>query len=288
MSLSALDVLSGTLAGWAVTAVGHPFETIKLRLQTQPSPPHAIYKSGMDAARQTLARDGIKGFYVGVASPIAGQTIFRSALFAVNGAYTRARLAIPGADGQKRKSLSYVEYAAGGSIAWSICTLIECPINVAATQLQVQTVRTRLAAAEAAVRITATIPGNVDAVAQSVPQPPPSPLYRGVAHYLRTAPAAHGLRASLFVGLVPHALRNAIGGALHFGAFEATRRTIAEARGVPVERVGLATNMVRMSAHICDNVLTPLFAAIDWHYPLPFAVCRKYRWDSFLECGVPS
>lgn len=50
-----VDVMSGFAAGINVTLVGHPFETIKVRLQTQPSPPNQIYNGLVDCIKKTIA-----------------------------------------------------------------------------------------------------------------------------------------------------------------------------------------------------------------------------------------
>ena len=48
-----------------MTLVGHPLETIKVRLQTQPSPPNHIYSGVADCFRKTLQWEGPAGLYKG-------------------------------------------------------------------------------------------------------------------------------------------------------------------------------------------------------------------------------
>ena len=59
------NVLSGTIAGVAVCLVGHPFDTLKVRLQTQPVN-KPIYKGLTDCFLKTLKWEGIGGLYKGV------------------------------------------------------------------------------------------------------------------------------------------------------------------------------------------------------------------------------
>lgn len=40
---------------------GHPADTIKVRLQTQPSPP--IYSSAMDCVRKLVKEEGVSNFF---------------------------------------------------------------------------------------------------------------------------------------------------------------------------------------------------------------------------------
>jgi solute carrier family 25 carnitine/acylcarnitine transporter 20/29 len=53
----------------AQVVVGHPLDTIKVRLQTQPRGAPA-YSGMMDCARQTLASEGPSGFFKGMLSPL--------------------------------------------------------------------------------------------------------------------------------------------------------------------------------------------------------------------------
>ena len=75
------DLIAGCAAGVGICAVGHPFDTLKVLLQTQPEK----YKGMGDAARQTIAAHGATGLYRGVASPLIGMGIFNAVQFAVFG-----------------------------------------------------------------------------------------------------------------------------------------------------------------------------------------------------------
>ena len=79
------EVVSGTAGGLAVCFVGHPFDTLKVRLQTQPPPPHHLYSGLWDCVTKTVKWEGVGGLYKGVASPALGQMFFRAALFSTFG-----------------------------------------------------------------------------------------------------------------------------------------------------------------------------------------------------------
>jgi len=54
------------VAGAAQLLVGHPFDTIKVKLQSQPAlAPGAapVYSGALDATRRTLAAEGMRGLY---------------------------------------------------------------------------------------------------------------------------------------------------------------------------------------------------------------------------------
>jgi solute carrier family 25 (mitochondrial carnitine/acylcarnitine transporter), member 20/29 len=66
--------LSGGAGGICLVLVGHPLDTIKVRIQTmqvvpgQPPP----YNGLVDCARKIIAREGVTGLYKGMAAPLAG------------------------------------------------------------------------------------------------------------------------------------------------------------------------------------------------------------------------
>ena len=62
---TAKNSLSGTAAGIAVCLVGHPFDTLKVRLQTQPTH-NPVYSGLTDCFLKTLKWEGIGGLYKGV------------------------------------------------------------------------------------------------------------------------------------------------------------------------------------------------------------------------------
>jgi len=64
------------LAGWAggvgILAVGHPFDTVKTRLQDMPKPKPGeapLYTGALDCAKKTIKIDGPLGLYKGVIGP---------------------------------------------------------------------------------------------------------------------------------------------------------------------------------------------------------------------------
>ncbi|CAG2060149.1 unnamed protein product [Timema podura] len=66
--------LSGGFGGFCTVVAGHPLDTIKVRLQTMPvnTGESPLYKGTWDCARQTFQKEGLTGFYKGMAAPIAG------------------------------------------------------------------------------------------------------------------------------------------------------------------------------------------------------------------------
>ncbi|KAI8883981.1 mitochondrial carrier [Backusella circina FSU 941] len=133
----AQDLIAGTVGGWAQVAVGnyalnsHPFDTIKVRLQTQPSPP--IYKNAMDCVRKLVKEEGPKGVYRGVMSPLAGIGFCNAVMFMSNGYFRRVLQ-----NGDEKKALSIVEIGIAGSLAGSVMAFLNCPIELLKVKLQTQ------------------------------------------------------------------------------------------------------------------------------------------------------
>ncbi|RMZ89764.1 hypothetical protein DV736_g3012, partial [Chaetothyriales sp. CBS 134916] len=61
--------LAGVASGVAKCTVGHPFDTIKVRLQTSSK---ARFSGPFDCCLQTLRKEGIRGFYKGMTPPLIG------------------------------------------------------------------------------------------------------------------------------------------------------------------------------------------------------------------------
>lgn len=71
------EFIAGGFGGSCLVLVGHPLDTIKVRLQTmsKPEPGKApIYLGTFDCAKKTVANEGFRGLYKGMAAPLIGVT----------------------------------------------------------------------------------------------------------------------------------------------------------------------------------------------------------------------
>ena len=136
------DVTAGTCGGIAVTLVGHPFDTLKVRLQTQSST-KPVYSGVVDCFMKTLRWEGVGGLYKGVTSPLVGQMFFRSVLFTAYGQskdmLLRKRKSEEGAGAVLRAS----DYFVAGGITGFCAAFAEGPIDFYKSQMQVQIVRAK-------------------------------------------------------------------------------------------------------------------------------------------------
>lgn len=119
----ALDFFAGSIGGIAGVVVGHPFDTVKVRLQTQPS---SSYSGMIQCFSKIVQEESIFGLYKGLLPPLAGFAAMNAITFGVQG-MTYRRLE-PG-----RNSLFLSGLVAG--VAQSI---VVSPMELVKTQMQLQ------------------------------------------------------------------------------------------------------------------------------------------------------
>jgi ornithine carrier protein len=78
---AAKDILFGCIAGIVGKIIEYPFDTVKVRLQSQPDGLPPQYKGPMDCFRQSWKADGIPGLYRGISAPLVGAAVETSSLF---------------------------------------------------------------------------------------------------------------------------------------------------------------------------------------------------------------
>ncbi|PON65529.1 Mitochondrial substrate/solute carrier [Trema orientale] len=194
------DLTSGTVGGAAQLIVGHPFDTIKVKLQSQPVPPPGQlpkYAGAMDAVKQTLAAEGPRGLYKGMGAPLATVAAFNAVLFSVRGqmeALLRSEPGVPLTVNQQ------IICGAGAGVAVSI---LACPTELVKCRLQAQSALADSASAGVAVK------------------------YGGPLDVARQVLRSEGGVRGLFKGLVPTLAREVPGNAVMFGVYEAVKQYLA-------------------------------------------------------------
>ncbi|KAK8793528.1 hypothetical protein WA158_004887 [Blastocystis sp. Blastoise] len=183
------DTVAGGIGGIGLVAVGHPFDTIKVRIQTQPAD-NPIYKGTLDCVRKTQKLEGLKGFYKGCASPLVGQIFYNAVQFLAFGQVKQAMIHGP--------RLSIKESLVAGAVTGVAVTFVECPMDFLKSQIQVQAVK-----------------------AQSNPEY--KPQFKGVADCAKQVFKTNGL-LGVFQGFLPTLYRDTIAVSLYFGSYEWVRR----------------------------------------------------------------
>lgn len=69
------------MAGIVGKYIEYPFDTVKVRLQSQPDNQPLRYKGPLDCFRQSIKADGVLGLYRGITAPLVGAAAETSSLF---------------------------------------------------------------------------------------------------------------------------------------------------------------------------------------------------------------
>lgn len=69
------------IAGIVGKYIEYPFDTVKVRLQSQPDHLPLRYKGPLDCFRQSIRSDGLVGLYRGISAPLVGAALENSSLF---------------------------------------------------------------------------------------------------------------------------------------------------------------------------------------------------------------
>ncbi|XP_039026482.1 mitochondrial carnitine/acylcarnitine carrier-like protein [Hibiscus syriacus] len=223
----AKDLLSGTVGGVAQLMVGHPFDTIKVKLQSQ-SIPHPgqppQFAGAMDAFKQTLAAEGPRGLYKGMGAPLATVAALNAALFMVRGQLEDLLRSEPGA------LLTVSQQFVAGAGAGGAVSVLTCPTELLKCRLQAQNALAHSGSAGAALK------------------------YRGPIDVVRHVLASEGGIRGLFKGFVPTLVRDIPGNSAIFGVYEAVKQYMAG--GADTSKLGrgsliMAGGMAGASFWIC-------------------------------------
>jgi len=121
------ETFAGGLAGFAQALVGHPFDTVKVNMQTS-----AEKKPMGEVIKTIIQRDGPLGLYKGVQSPLAGLFFMNAALFTAYGASKRLIGETP------TNQLTIPEYFKAGLLAGIAVAFVEGPVDFFKCQLQMR------------------------------------------------------------------------------------------------------------------------------------------------------
>lgn len=240
------DLTAGTVGGAAQLIVGHPFDTIKVKLQSQPAPlpgQPPKYSGAMDAVRQTVAAEGPRGLYKGMGAPLATVAAFNAVLFTVRGqteAFLRPESGAP---------LTVNQQVVCGAVAGVAVSFLACPTELIKCRLQAQSALASVGSAAVAVKYA----GPMDVA----------------RHVLKSEGGVRGL----FKGLFPTLAREVPGNAAMFGVYEATKQYLAGStdtsklgRGSLIVAGGLAGGTFWLSVYPTD-VIKSVIQVDDYKNP---------------------
>ncbi|XP_056449453.1 solute carrier family 25 member 45-like [Gadus chalcogrammus] len=183
------EYMAGSVSGALGVIVGHPMDTVKVRLQV-----HTQYNGIFDCVAKTFANEGLHGFFKGMAFPALTSGLSNSAIF---GSYcsaldylTRSR---PG-DRVQGKDAPAAHVFAAGCFSGLVGVVIMAPVDLVKVRLQGQASGAR---------------------------------YRGPLHCVSTILREEGPRG-LYRGALALALRDVPCYGLYFLPYELVRRALTE------------------------------------------------------------
>ncbi|KAF2643952.1 mitochondrial carnitine/acylcarnitine carrier protein [Massarina eburnea CBS 473.64] len=131
--------VAGVFSGITKLSVGHPFDTIKVRLQTSD---HAQFRGPVDCLLKTLRKEGVKGIYKGATPPLVGWMFMDSLMLGSLSVYRRVlneRLFNPTRRaGEERGKLPVMGHAVAGTMAGWTVSFLAAPVEHIKARLQVQ------------------------------------------------------------------------------------------------------------------------------------------------------
>ncbi|KAI5590868.1 hypothetical protein POPTR_004G046801v4 [Populus trichocarpa] len=128
------EYLAGLLAGVATVITGHPFDTVKVKLQIHNTEAHGIkYKNGLHCTTRILQTEGVKGLYRGASSSFVGMAFESSLLF---GIYSQTKQSLQGGlqSDAPRPQVIIPSAAYGGAII----SFLLCPSELVKCRMQIQ------------------------------------------------------------------------------------------------------------------------------------------------------
>ncbi|KAJ0413660.1 mitochondrial carrier domain-containing protein [Aspergillus carlsbadensis] len=189
---------AGGVGGVCAVVVGHPFDLVKVRLQTAEK---GVYSGAIDVVKRTIAREGLmRGLYAGVSAPLVGVT----PMFAVSfWGYDLGKSLVSSVSEVKVQNntpqYTIGQISAAGFFSAIPMTLITAPFERVKVLLQIQ--------------------------GQNPPPPGQKPKYSGGVDVVRQLYKEGGIR-SVFRGSAMTLARDGPGSAAYFAAYEYIKRSL--------------------------------------------------------------
>ncbi|KAI1950732.1 carnitine transporter [Ophidiomyces ophidiicola] len=205
--------VAGGVGGICAVVVGHPFDLVKVRLQTAE---RGVYTGAIDVVKKTVAREGlVRGLYAGVSAPLVGVTPMFAVSFwgyDLGKTLVRSVYAVPELNGTPQYTIAQI--SAAGFFSAIPMTLITAPFERVKVLLQIQ--------------------------GQNPPPPGQKPKYSGGVDVVRQLYKEGGIR-SVFRGSAMTLARDGPGSAAYFATYEYIKRSLTpkNSNGEPTGELSL-------------------------------------------------
>ncbi|KAJ9566470.1 hypothetical protein OSB04_002436 [Centaurea solstitialis] len=126
--------IAGLVSGVSMVIVGHPFDTVKVKLQKHNTQANGFkYRSGLHCTTRILKTEGVRGLYRGATPSFLGMAVESSILF---GIYSQTKQALQGGDLTRKPEPHIIIPSA--AFAGSIISFVLCPSELVKCRMQIQ------------------------------------------------------------------------------------------------------------------------------------------------------
>ncbi|KAL8681853.1 MAG: hypothetical protein Q9186_002085 [Xanthomendoza sp. 1 TL-2023] len=204
---------AGGVGGVCAVLVGHPFDLVKVRLQTAEK---GVYSGAIDVVRKTVAREGlVRGLYAGVSAPLVGVTpMFAVSFWGFDVGKSLVRSFSPPTS--PNTPFTIAQISAAGFFSAIPMTLITAPFERVKVLLQIQ--------------------------GQKNLAPGEKPRYSGGVDVVRQLYKEGGIK-SVFRGSAMTLARDGPGSAAYFATYEYVKRRLT-----PKDEVGNLSGELSLTA----------------------------------------
>lgn len=126
---------SGVFGGFCCVYAGQPFDTIKVRLQTQSSTGPRVFTGPLDCALKTIRSEGFRALYKGASAALLSIVTENAVLFTAN-AWIKRTFHVTGFV-EEDEELSLPQLAIAGGVAGVFSSTAICPAEIIKCRLQV-------------------------------------------------------------------------------------------------------------------------------------------------------
>mmetsp|Transcript_11422 Transcript_11422/g.18597 ORF Transcript_11422/g.18597 Transcript_11422/m.18597 type:complete len:282 (+) Transcript_11422:74-919(+) len=127
LSPEVIDFVAGSIAGAVSVAVGQPFDTVKVRIQTSME-----YKGPMDCFRKIMKQEGFSKLFSGMLPPLATSSLVNAIIFSTYGYVNKLLM-----QGEEKPTVANIYLS--GCVAGFAQTFIACPCELVKIKLQEKT-----------------------------------------------------------------------------------------------------------------------------------------------------
>jgi len=196
-----LEFIAGLTSGTAGVSVGHPFDTIKVRQQSDFAFAGQKNPNALRCFIQTIFKEGPLALFQGMTAPIVMASSINAVIFSSYGQTLR----LLGVASDFERQPAFRESFIAGLAAGFVQSFLACPTELLKCRLQLQHHSTDTVSLQPKYR------GNVDCISQILKSQGPRGLYQGLFCTMYRDVPSYGLYFALYESLRPRLAAKSVG-----------------------------------------------------------------------------